>query len=57
MVICRYFLEGQCAYGARCKFEHVDPYTGYDSPRHSDYSSEGRPQGKTLFSFQNLQFC
>ncbi|GFT00662.1 hypothetical protein NPIL_303711 [Nephila pilipes] len=40
MTVCRYFLQGNCRFGDRCRFEHTDPYsTHYETtPRRNDYN-------------------
>ncbi|GFQ89984.1 hypothetical protein TNCT_251171 [Trichonephila clavata] len=54
MTVCRYFLQGNCRFGDRCRFEHTDPHSSYyeSTPRRNDnnrydnqsynYSSRGR---------------
>ncbi|GIY52498.1 hypothetical protein CDAR_181511 [Caerostris darwini] len=34
MTICRYFLQGNCRFGDRCRFEHTDPYSSYNEGSH-----------------------
>ncbi|XP_054268027.1 nucleoporin NUP42-like isoform X1 [Macrosteles quadrilineatus] len=55
MVVCKYFMDGYCKYGVRCKFDHVEPYRGYDSSRSADYSSE-RPQGTSILKAATSSF-
>uniref|UniRef100_A0A1B6L632 Nucleoporin NUP42 n=2 Tax=Graphocephala atropunctata TaxID=36148 RepID=A0A1B6L632_9HEMI len=61
MVVCKYFMEGYCKYGTRCKFEHVNvvnPYTRrYDSQGTADYSSGDRPIGVSIMKGGNTTFA
>ncbi|GBN87746.1 hypothetical protein AVEN_110823-1 [Araneus ventricosus] len=43
MTICRYFLQGYCRFGDRCRFEHTDPDSTYqeENPKRSNYSNRG----------------
>ncbi|CAL1290241.1 unnamed protein product [Larinioides sclopetarius] len=43
MTICRYFLQGNCRFGDRCRFEHTDPDAAYqeETPRRSNYNDRG----------------
>lgn len=40
MTVCRYFLQGNCRFGDRCRFEHTDPYSSYyeSTPRKNDHN-------------------
>ncbi|PRD21533.1 UNVERIFIED_CONTAM: nupl2 [Trichonephila clavipes] len=40
MTVCRYFLQGNCRFGDRCRFEHTDPHSSYyeSTPRRNDYN-------------------
>ncbi|KAF8791762.1 hypothetical protein HNY73_003445 [Argiope bruennichi] len=40
MTICRYYLQGYCRFGERCRYEHADPESSYqeETPRRSSYN-------------------
>ncbi|KAG8241971.1 nucleoporin NUP42-like [Homalodisca vitripennis] len=57
MVVCKYFMEGYCKYGSRCKFEHLGPYDRrYDNQGNTDYSTGDRQTGISILKGGNTSF-
>ena len=42
---CRYYLKGQCGYGANCRYDHVKPKEsrGEEEPKWAELSSQLKP--------------
>ncbi|XP_015907096.1 nucleoporin NUP42 [Parasteatoda tepidariorum] len=45
MTVCRYYLQGTCRFGNRCRFEHVDPSYSRDFNNDSNYSNRRNDYG------------
>lgn len=52
MVICKYFIQGNCRFGNKCRFEHAE--RGYDPPSH--YSGRNESQHYRTSQFDNSTF-
>ncbi|KAG2458669.1 MKRN2 ligase, partial [Polypterus senegalus] len=48
--ICKFYQRGQCAYGSRCRYDHVKPPTGKAAAEHTGRNVEAIAAPQTMYS-------